>query len=73
MYKRNEHENCQIGISFDLNGTTANKFYPLEVGGRGSETQLQVGENQNTITFSATWTRHEINIGLTFGDYYAVS
>ena len=24
-------------------------FHPLEVGGRGSETQLQVGENLNYI------------------------
>ena len=27
------------------------KFYPLEVVGRGSETQLQVGENLNLFNF----------------------
>ena len=28
-----------------------NNFYPLEVVGRGSETQLQVGENFTCITY----------------------
>ena len=32
-----------------LNKYKQAKFYPLEVVGRGSETQLQVGENLNFI------------------------
>ena len=28
-------------------------FHPLEVAGRGSETQLQVGENLGFLNFSA--------------------
>ena len=30
--------------------TNMSNFHPLEVMGRGSETQLQVGENVNEIT-----------------------
>ena len=29
-------------------------FYPLEVVGRGSETQLEVGENLNEVTYSCS-------------------
>ena len=36
---------CWFGVCFDLNGSN---FYPLEVVGRGSETQLQVGTNLNS-------------------------
>ena len=32
-------------ICFDSSCTEVSHFYPLEVVGRGSETQLQVGEN----------------------------
>ena len=35
---------------FRLKLNKMSHFYPLEVVGRGSETQLQVGENLNTIT-----------------------
>ena len=33
-------------------------YHPLEVVGRGGETQLQVGENLNTLTKG--WLLHEI-------------
>ena len=39
MFKR---EDLQF---FSLKLTNIDNFYPLEVVGRGSETQLQVGEN----------------------------
>ena len=34
-----------------LNKYVHGNFYPLEVVGRGSETQLQVGENLNYLTY----------------------
>ena len=37
-----EHKDLQM---LDLKLEIASKFHPLEVVGRGSETQLQVGEN----------------------------
>ena len=36
--------------TFASNCTHMNNFHPLEVVGRGSETQLQVGENLNCLT-----------------------
>ena len=33
-----------------LNKINVSNFHPLEVVGRGSETQLQVGENLNKLT-----------------------
>ena len=39
-----------IDIFLGNNGTYVNNFHPLEVVGRVSETQLQVGENSNDIT-----------------------
>ena len=41
------HEDLQM---FVLNLHKYEYFYPLEVVGRGSETQLQVGKNLNKIT-----------------------
>ena len=43
-----------------LNCTNVSSFHPLEVVGRGSETQLQMGENLNYST----------NAGLTFLPIY---
>ena len=42
---RNAHPIRQIGLCFYSNCTNMINFHPLEVVGRGSETQLQVGEN----------------------------
>ena len=41
----------KIGLCFDFNSTNESNFYPLEVVGRGSETQLQVGKKLNFITW----------------------
>ena len=38
---------CKIDIYFESNCTNINNFHSPEVVGRGSETQLQVGENLN--------------------------
>ena len=40
---------CECMFGLKLNKYMRN-FHPLEVVGRGSETQLQVGENLNKIT-----------------------
>ena len=40
------HQDLQM-LSFKLTGY---KFHPLEVVGRGGETQLQVGDNLNVST-----------------------
>ena len=37
-----------------LNKLVLSNFHPLEVVCRGSETQLQVGENLNNLIFSAS-------------------
>ena len=37
---------------FGLRKTNMSNFHPLEVVGRGSETQLLVGENLNYLTYS---------------------
>ena len=34
-----------LKINSDINQQNVNNFHPLEVVGRGSETQLQLGEN----------------------------
>ena len=44
IYKRKEHYISKIGIYFDSNCTDISNFPPLEVVGRGSEIQLQVGK-----------------------------
>ena len=41
-----KHQDLQM---FAIKLTNTSNFYPLEVVGRGSETQLQVGENLNDI------------------------
>ena len=53
--------NIRIFLRLKLN-RYANNFHPLEVAGRGSETQLQVGENLNGITWrvngwETSWTQ----------------
>ena len=42
-----KHQDLQM--FFFSNKTNTNNFHRLEVVGRGSETQLQVGENLNKI------------------------
>ena len=44
------HHDLQM---FRLKSNTHEQFSPLEVVGRGSDAQLQVGENLNYITYSA--------------------
>ena len=46
-----ERKKKKIDICSDsITSTNENHFFSLEVVGRGSDTQLQVGKNSNTIT-----------------------
>ena len=42
--------NVRLTECFDSDCTNMSHFHPIEVVGRGSETQLQVGENLNKLT-----------------------
>ena len=49
-WKRHECLDIKISKRLVPNDTRMSNFHPLEVVGRGSETQLQVGENLNKLT-----------------------
>ena len=48
MFNMIKHQDLQMFVS---KWTIMGHFRPLEVVGRGSETQLQVGENLNKVTW----------------------
>ena len=56
---RLNHSYCELNECLNItickylvsNSTNISNFHPLEVAGRGSETQLQVAENLNKLTW----------------------
>ena len=52
LYRLIIRSNWEINVSLGIKCSISNmsNFHPFEVVGRGSETQLQVGENLNRIT-----------------------
>ena len=52
-----KHQNLQMFDLICLKQNNMHNFHPLEVVDRGSETQLQMGENQNKLgpTLAGEW------------------